>query len=496
MLRGTAQNPDVFFQAREACNPYYRACPAIVQDVMDRFAERTGRSYHLFDYTGAPDAERVIVMMGSGTGAVEEAIEDLWKRGEKVGLLKVRLYRPFSLEQFLAAVPETAKRIAVLDRTKEPGSPGEPLYLDVVAAFAGGGWRRCNRGERPRIVGGRYGLSSKEFTPAMVKAVFDELKRKPPKNHFTIGIHDDVTHTSLPFDPSFSPEISRTVRALFYGLGSDGTVGANKNSIKIIGEKTPNYAQGYFVYDSKKAGSVTVSHLRFGPEPIRSTYLIERANFVACHQFYFLERMDVLERAEQGATFLLNAPFGAEDVWNHLPRHDAETNSRSGCGFSWWMATAWRANREWAGGSTRSCRLAFSRSAEFCRAKKRSRRSRTPFARPTESAAKRVVQKNFAAVDGNAGAASGSAVPAEAKARSTFCRRFLAQAPVFVRDVLGGDDFGPRRRFAGERAGAGRNVSRRARRNGRSGTSRWKFRCGMRSCAFSAANACWCARIR
>ena len=311
MLRGTAQNPDVFFQAREAGNPFYRACPTIVQNVMDRFAQRTGRSYRLFDYVGANDADRLIIMMGSGSGAVEETVDSLAQEGEKIGLLKVRLFRPFDNDAFLSAFPKTVKAIAVLDRTKEPGSTGEPLYTDIVTALSESTLRASQ--QFPRIVGGRYGLSSKEFTPAMSKAVFDELKSAVPKNHFTIGIQDDVTHTSLSYDPNFSTEDPATVRALFYGLGSDGTVGANKNSIKIIGEGTENYAQGYFVYDSKKAGSVTVSHLRFGPHPIRSSYLISRANFVACHQFQFLERMDVLSSAEPTGTFLLNSPFWSGD---------------------------------------------------------------------------------------------------------------------------------------------------------------------------------------
>jgi len=320
LLRGTAQNPDVFFQARESINPFYRACPTIVQNAMNRFADQTGRTYHLFDYVGSPDAERVVVLMGSGAGAAEEAVEHLNARGEKIGLLKVRLFRPFASDAFLAAMPKNARAIAILDRTKEPGAVGEPMYSEIVTALA----ETAGVGEdrrAPRVViGGRYGLSSKEFTPAMVKAVFDELLRESPKNHFTVGINDDITHTSLPYDPTFSTEKPRTVRALFYGLGSDGTVGANKNSIKIIGENTPNYAQGYFVYDSKKAGSVTVSHLRFGPDPIRSTYLISRASFIGCHQFQFLERMDVLAAAEPGATFLLNAPFEPNEVWDHLPR--------------------------------------------------------------------------------------------------------------------------------------------------------------------------------
>ncbi|MBI4737317.1 MAG: pyruvate:ferredoxin (flavodoxin) oxidoreductase [candidate division NC10 bacterium] len=321
VLRGSAQNPDVYFQGRETVNPYYLACPTIVQNVMDRFARLVGRQYRLFDYVGAPDAERVMVIMGSGAEAAQETVDYLAARGEKVGVLKVRLYRPFSVEHCIAALPRTVKALAVMDRTKEPGGAGEPLYLDVVTAVAeamAGG--QAPFPAFPRIIGGRYGLSSKEFTPAMIKAVFDELAKPHPKNHFTVGIYDDVTHTSLEYDPAFSTEEAGTVRALFYGLGADGTVGANKNSIKIIGEDTDNYAQGYFVYDSKKSGSVTISHLRFGPRPIRSTYLISQASFVACHQFSFLERLNVLKEAAPGATFLLNSPYGPAEVWDHLPR--------------------------------------------------------------------------------------------------------------------------------------------------------------------------------
>jgi pyruvate-ferredoxin/flavodoxin oxidoreductase len=313
VMRGAAQNPDVYFQGRESVNPYYRVCPKILQDTMDKFAGLTGRAYHLFDYVGAPDAERVIVIMGSGAEVVQETVEYLAARGEKVGLLKVRLYRPFDADRFLSALPASVKSLAVLDRVKEPGSGGEPLYLDIVAAAH-------EAGRAFRVVGGRYGLGSKEFTPAMVKSVYEEIARPQPRNHFTVGINDDVSHTSLAFDPQFSTEDPQTVRALFYGLGADGTVGANKNSIKIIGEDTDNYAQGYFVYDSKKSGSTTVSHLRFGPRPIRSSYLIDKASFIACHQFGFLERMDVLRAAEPGATFLLNSSFPANEVWDHLPR--------------------------------------------------------------------------------------------------------------------------------------------------------------------------------
>jgi len=311
VIRGTAQNPDVFFQSRERANTFYLKTPEIVEKAMERFAALTGRSYRLFDFVGAPDAERVVVMMGSGCEAAEEAVETLNNRGEKVGLLKVRLYRPFSIKHFIESLPASTKAIAVLDRTKEPGGIGEPLYQDVVTALAESGKSDL------RVIGGRYGLSSKEFTPAMVKAVFDELKKAEPKNRFSIGIDDDVTFTSIPFDESFSTEPDDQVRAVFWGLGADGTVSANKNSIKIIGEETPNYAQGYFVYDSKKAGAITVSHLRFGPRPIRSTYLIQRANFIAVHQFQFFTQYDVLETAVEGATLLINSPY--EDVWEHLP---------------------------------------------------------------------------------------------------------------------------------------------------------------------------------
>ncbi len=318
VLRGSAQNPDTFFQAREASNPFHLAVPDTVQRTMDRLAELTGRRYHLFDYTGPPDAERVVVVMGSGTGPIAEAVDKLVAEGEKLGMLEVRLFRPFSAEAFVLALPRSVRAIAVLDRTKEPGAPGEPLYQDVSTALA----EQVTAGRMaamPRVIGGRYGLSSKEFDPGMAKAVFDELAKPEPKNHFTVGIYDDVTHTSLEWDRSFTTEGDDVVRALFYGLGADGTVSANKNSVKIIGEGTDLYAQGYFVYDSKKAGAVTVSHLRFGPREIRSSYLIHEANFVACHQFHFLERMDVLELAAPGATFLLNSPYGPDDVWEHIP---------------------------------------------------------------------------------------------------------------------------------------------------------------------------------
>jgi len=309
-LRGTAQNPDVFFQAREAANPYYDAVPGIVQGEMDKLAELTGRKYRLFDYHGAPDAERVVVMMGSGVGAATEAVDYLTAAGEKVGLLTVHLYRPFSIDHFVAALPETVKSLGVLDRTKEPGATGEPLYLDAIAAFV-------ERGGGPQVIGGRYGLSSKEFDPAMAMTVFDELAKDEPKNHFTVGIIDDVTHLSLPVARKWA-EPKEVVQAVFFGLGADGTVGANKNSVKIIGENTDMFSQAHFVYDSKKSGAMTVSHLRFGPNKIHSTYEIKEANFVACHQFNFMEKVDVLDIAAEGATFLLNSPYGPDEVWDHL----------------------------------------------------------------------------------------------------------------------------------------------------------------------------------
>jgi pyruvate-ferredoxin/flavodoxin oxidoreductase len=328
VLRGSAQNPDVFFQSREACNPFYNACPSIVQETMDEFARITGRAYRLFDYVGAPDAERIIVMMGSGAETAHETVEYLTGKGEKVGLVKVRLYRPFSVQAFVDSLPKTTRSIAVLDRTKEPGATGEPLYTDVITALTeASALGKLQLKTFPRIIGGRYGLSSKEFTPAMVKAVFDELKKiddpqrkSEVKNHFTVGILDDVTNTSLDYDPTFDIEPAEVVRAVFYGLGADGTVGANKNTIKIIGTETDFNAQGYFVYDSKKSGSQTVSHLRFGPKPIHSTYLINRANFVACHQWFFVEKFDVLEKAIPGGVFLLNSIYGPDKVWDKLPQ--------------------------------------------------------------------------------------------------------------------------------------------------------------------------------
>jgi pyruvate-ferredoxin/flavodoxin oxidoreductase len=436
VIRGTAQNPDVYFQAREAANPYYLACPTIVQNVMDRLARLVGRQYRLFDYAGAPHAERVLVLMGSGAEAAQETVEALTARGERVGVLKVRLYRPFSVEHFVAALPATVRTLGVLDRTKEPGSAGEPLYLDVVAAVS----EAMATGQAPfrsslRVIGGRYGLSSKEFTPAMIKAVFDEMSKPRPKNHFTVGIRDDVTHTSLEYDPAFSTEAPGTVRAIFYGLGADGTVGANKNSIKIIGEATDNYAQGYFVYDSKKSGSVTVSHLRFGPRPIRSTYLIDRATFVACHQFAFLERLDVLKAAEPGATFLLNSPHGPDAVWDHLPRSIQEQIVAKRLRF--FVIDGYRVARETGMGGRintvmQTCFFAISgvlpRDEAIAAIKHAIEKT---YGKRGEA----VVQKNFAAVDSTLDRLHEVRVPG--RVTSTFDRRpaVPAVAPGFVREV-------------------------------------------------------------
>jgi len=435
IIRGTAQNPDVFFQAREACTPYHAAVPGIVQSVMDRVAKQTGRAYHLFDYYGAPDAERVIVLMGSGAEAAEEAVDALVKQGEKIGMVKVRLYRPFDSKAFLAALPSTVKSIAVLDRCKEPGATGEPLYMDIVTVLAEN--EAALGFAKPTVIGGRYGLSSKEFTPAMVKGIFDELSKAAPKNHFTIGIDDDVSHSSLSYDAEFSTEDPKTVRALFYGLGSDGTVGANKNSIKIIGSETPNYAQGYFVYDSKKSGSMTTSHLRFGPNPIRSSYLITRASFVACHNFSFLEKMDVLEAAMPGAVFLLNSPYSAEEVWEHLPKTTQESMLRKKIEF--YVIDGYTVARD-AGMGTRintimqTCFFAISgvlpRDEAIAQIKKAIYKT---YGKRGES----VVAKNYAAVDAALAHMHKVELPAAASSGFDLIPSISPKAPQFVRDVLG-----------------------------------------------------------
>jgi len=437
-IRGTAQNPDVYFQSREASNSFYLAAPTIVQNAMDKFAALTGRQYKLFDYVGAPDAEQVLVLMGSGAEVAHEAVDNLNRRGAKFGLLKVRLYRPFSIEHFMQALPPTVEAIAVLDRSKESGAVGEPLYMDVVTALSEAESQSTHLVQpMPRVIGGRYGLSSKEFTPAMVKGVFDELAKEKSKNHFTVGIVDDVTHTSIEYDPAFSTDEPDTVRALFYGLGADGTVGANKNSIKIIGEDTDLFAQGYFVYDSKKSGSMTTSHLRFGPRPIRSSYLITRANFIACHQFSFLERLNLLKDAESGATFLLNSLFGPEDVWDKLPRTIQEEIIAGKLKFH--VIDAYKVARETGMGGRintimQTCFFAISnvlpREQAITAIKNAIRKT---YGKRGQA----VVDKNFAAVDQALANLFEVKIPAEAFSAIDLQHPVPEQAPAFVRDVLG-----------------------------------------------------------
>ncbi len=431
VLRGTAQNPDVFFQMRETINPIYDAAPDKIQAVMDKFAQIVGRQYHLFDYVGAPDAERVIVMMGSGAEAAHETVEALTARGEKVGLLKVRLYRPFSVKHFAAALPASVKKLAVLDRCKEAGAAGEPLYLDIVNAL------HESRRQTIEVVGGRYGLSSKEFTPAMVKAVFDNLKASTPKTHFTIGINDDLGHTSLAYDPSFSTEPDSVVRAQFYGLGADGTVGANKNSIKIIGENTPNYGQGYFVYDSKKSGAVTTSHLRFGPNPIRSTYLVSKANFVACHQWIFLERYDMLSALVEGGTFLLNSPYPADETWDKLPRTVQQALIAKKARL--FVIDAYSVARDTGMGSRMNtilqvCFFAISKILPGDEAIEAIRKSiRDTYGRKGEE----IVAKNMKAVDETLAHLHELKVPSEVSSKLEIADPFPILAPDFDRNVLG-----------------------------------------------------------
>jgi pyruvate-ferredoxin/flavodoxin oxidoreductase len=437
VLRGTAQNPDVYFQGRETVNPFYAACPAIVQKAMDKFGEIVGRQYRIFEYEGAPDAERIIIMMGSGAETAATTANRLAESGERVGVLKVRLYRPFSVDHFLQALPPTVKAIAVLDRTKEPGSAGEPLYKDVVTAIAEGASNGNFGLQNIRIIGGRYGLSSKEFTPAMVKSVFDELCKPNPKNQFTVGIHDDVSFTSLDFDPNFSIEYPETVRCVFWGLGADGTVGANKNSIKIIGEETENFAQGYFVYDSKKSGGVTVSHLRFGPKEIRAPYLINQANFVACHQFTFLERYDVLKYAAHGATFLLNSIYSPQEVWDHIPSETQAAIIDKKLRF--YIIDAYEvAHKTGMGGRIntimQTCFFAISgvlpRDQAISEIKKSIKKT---YGKRGEA----VVRQNFKAVDMTLEHLYEVAIPEVVSSQIALRPPVPAQAPEFVRDVLG-----------------------------------------------------------
>ncbi len=443
VLRGSAQNPDVFFQARETVNPFYAVCPDIVETTMQKFEEITGRNYNLFSYTGAADAERVIVLMGSGAETASETANFLAERGEKVGVLNVHLYRPFSVKHFLQALPPSVKVIGVLDRTKEPGAAGEPLYQDVLTAvnegLAEGSVPYAQFANRPypRVIGGRYGLSSKEFTPAMVKCVFDEMLKAEPKNHFTVGIVDDVSHTSLDYDPSFHIEMHETIRCVFWGLGADGTVGANKNSIKIIGEETDNYAQGYFVYDSKKSGSVTISHLRFGPNPIRAPYLVGQANFVACHQFIFLERFNVLKYAMPGAVFLLNSIYGPDEVWDQLPEETQKSIIEKELRF--YVIDAYEvAGQTGMGGRIntimQTCFFAISGVLPREQAIQEIKHA------IEKSYGKRgdvIVKRNFEAVDQALSHLHEVNVPKAATSKVTLRPPVSAQAPEFVRDVLG-----------------------------------------------------------
>ncbi len=433
VIRGTAQNPDVFFQARETVNPYYQACPNIVQEAMDKFASLVGRQYRLFDYVGAPDAERVIVIMGSGAETAGETAKYLVDKGEKVGVVKVRLFRPFSVKHFLEALPPSVKVIAAMDRTKEPGAVGEPMYQDVVAAISEG----AMGDHKPKVVGGRFGLSSKDFTPAMVKGIFDELAKDQPKNHFTIGINDDVTHTSLDYDANFHTEDPQTVRAIFWGLGADGTVGANKNSIKIIGEETDNYAQGHFVYDSKKSGSVTISHLRFGPNPVRAPYEIGQANFVACHQFIFLEKYDVLKFAAPGAVFLLNSIYGPEDVWDNLPQETQRSIIDKNLKF--YVIDAYEVAKNTGMGSRintimQTCFFAISgvlpRDQAIAEIKNAIKKT---YGKRGET----VVKQNYAAVDQTLENLYEVEIPGEISSQIKRRGAVPEAAPEFVRDVLG-----------------------------------------------------------
>ena len=437
-LRGTAQNPDVFFQAREACNPFYSACAGIVQKQMDKFAKLVGRRYHLFDYFGDPNAESVIVIMGSGAGVVEETVDQLVADGKKVGVLVVRLFRPWDSSAFVAALPKSVKRIAVLDRTKEPGAAGEPMYQDVVTALFES-WISANgNGAMPKVIGGRYGLSSKEFTPAMVAGVYDELNKTKPRRQFTVGILDDVTKLSVDYDPAFSTEKDDVVRAVFFGLGSDGTVSANRNSVKIVGENTPLHAQGYFVYDSRKAGSVTTSHVRFSPRPIKGSYLVHRANFVACHQSQFLERIDMLSMADPGATFLLNSHFGPDEIWDRLPvevqkqildkklklyvvdAYHVARNAQMGVRINTIMQTCFfkLANVIPADEAITQIKAAIKKTYG-------------------KKGGEKVIEQNNAAVDGALAALHEVKYPQQATSKFKMLPAVPAHAPAFVKDVLG-----------------------------------------------------------
>ncbi len=437
VLRGTAQNPDHFFQAREACNPFYQKVPGIVQKSMDKFAKLVGRQYRLFDYVGAPDAERVVILMGSSIGAAEETVEKLNADGEKVGVIKVRLYRPLDDKALVAALPKTTKSIAVLDRTKEPGAAGEPMYLDVVAALAENWAAHSAGGPVPRVIGGRYGLSSKEFTPAMVAAAFEELTKDRPKLHFTLGINDDVTHLSLDYDPEFSTEGEDVTRAVFFGLGSDGTVGAIRNAVKIVGENTPLHAQGYFVYDSRKAGSLTISHLRISPRPIRGSYLVHQANFVACHQSHFPDRLDLLSMAMPGATFLLNSPFGPDEVWDTLPIELQEQIIEKKLKF--YVVDAYHVAREAKMGVRINTvmQTCFFKLAGILPEDEAIARIKDAIKKTYGKRGETVLQRNYAAVDGALAALNEVKVPEKVTATRRRLPSVPEEAPEFVKNVLG-----------------------------------------------------------
>jgi pyruvate-ferredoxin/flavodoxin oxidoreductase len=437
VLRGTAQNPDVFFQARESVNKYYNACPDIVQAAMNRFYELSGRRYNLFQYLGPEDAERIIILMGSGAETAHETVQKLNSDGEKVGLVKVRLFRPFSMKYLIEALPQTVKGIAVLDRTKEPGSTGEPLYSDVVSTIHENrleNWKSFDH--EPKVINGRYGLSSKEFTPPMVMRIFDELKKEKPKNHFTIGITDDVTHTHLEIENENWETDKELFEGLFYGLGADGTVSANKNSIKIIGDNTKHFAQGYFVYDSKKSGATTVSHLRFGPNPIHSAYLIDKANFIACHQFQFLDRIDMLKKARKGATFLLNAPYPAEEVWDRIPRKVQQQIIDKELKF--YSIDAYKVARENGMGTRintvmQTCFFAIS---EILEKEEAILLIKDAIKKAYGSKGEKILQSNYAAVDKSVENLFEISVPSEASSSQEMRPVVPEEAPDFVQNVI------------------------------------------------------------
>ena len=435
-IRGTAQNPDVFFQSWEARNSFYDKCADIIEEKMEKLGKLTGRTYKPYQYEGAPDAEKIIVIMGSGAETVEETVKALNAKGEKLGVLKVRLFRPFSVKKFAAAIPQTAKVITVLDRTKELGAMGEPLYQEVSASISearASGF--LPRSFDPVILGGRYGLGSKEFTPAMVKGVFDNASAQSPKNHFSVGINDDVTHNSISYDESFKLDENGVMSAVFFGLGADGTVGANKNTIKIIGNGTPNYAQAYFVYDSKKSGGLTVSHLRFGPNPIRAPYLINNAQFVACHQFSFMQKYDVLSCAAEGAVFLLNSIYDANNVWNHLNSDVQRTIIEKKLKF--YVIDAYEvAKKTGMGGRIntvmQTCYFAVSGVLPKDEAIEK---IKAAIEKTYSKKGRQVVEKNFAAVDASVENCHKVEVPAEVTAESGFPATVSDKAPDFVKRV-------------------------------------------------------------